>query len=135
MNNLTQPLFDLTGRVAVVTGASSGIGQAIAGFLAKAGARVLLVARRRDRLDQTVTAIEAAGGEAAAVGGDLAERDQILDIASKSGRFWVTLTSWLTRPALICAKWLRMLQRIAGIRPSSSICRRRFSLPASWLRG
>jgi gluconate 5-dehydrogenase len=83
VNNLTQPLFDLTGRVAVVTGASSGIGQAIAGFLAEAGARVVLVARRQNRLDQTVTAIEAASGEAAAVGGDLAEREQIPDIATK----------------------------------------------------
>ena len=80
---MTQPLFDLTGRVAVVTGASSGIGQAIAGFLAKAGARIVLLARRQDRLDQTVTTIEAAGGEAAAVGGDLAEREQIPAIATK----------------------------------------------------
>lgn len=55
----------LQGKVALVTGASSGLGRAFAGALAKAGAAVLLVARREDRLHEAVSEISASGGEAA----------------------------------------------------------------------
>jgi len=55
----------LGGKVALVTGASSGMGRAFAAALAKAGAAVLLVARREDRLHEAVAEITAAGGEAA----------------------------------------------------------------------
>ncbi len=65
-------LFDLTGRVAAVTGGSSGIGQAIAIALGSAGAAVVVVARRAEALADTVAAIEKAGGKAAAVAADLA---------------------------------------------------------------
>ena len=58
--------YDLTGRVALITGASSrGIGFGAAEALAKAGANVLLVARREEELQEKVAAIEAKGGNAA----------------------------------------------------------------------
>ncbi|MDP6437465.1 MAG: SDR family oxidoreductase [Gammaproteobacteria bacterium] len=85
---MTQSLFDLGGRIAVVTGASSGIGRAMAGFLAAAGARMVLVARRQDLLDQAVITIEQADGKAATVAGDLAERDSIPAIAAKCREFF-----------------------------------------------
>ena len=66
-------LFDLDGRIAAVTGASSGIGQAIAKALAGAGASVVCVARREAALAETAGAIEGAGGKAAAVVGDLSD--------------------------------------------------------------
>ena len=66
----------LTGRVALVTGASSGIGEATALALANAGAKVALAARRRDRLDALATRIHASGGEACVVVADLAKEDQ-----------------------------------------------------------
>ncbi len=67
-------LFDLTGRVALVTGASSGLGRAIAGALAGAGAKIIAVARRRERLDELVAELAAQGSAAAAVTADVADR-------------------------------------------------------------
>ncbi|MEV0442549.1 SDR family oxidoreductase [Streptomyces spectabilis] len=73
----------LTGRVAVVTGASSGIGAATARLLAAQGARVALLARRADRLTGHVAAIEAAGGTAFAVPADVTEPDAVTAAADR----------------------------------------------------
>lgn len=70
---MTMPRFDLQGRIALVTGASSGLGLHFAGALAAAGASVAVAARRTDRLQQAVEAIEAAGGRALAVPADVTE--------------------------------------------------------------
>jgi gluconate 5-dehydrogenase len=67
-------LFALGGRTALVTGGSSGIGRAIAAALARAGARVVVVARDEDRLAATVAELTAAGCRAAHVSADLATR-------------------------------------------------------------
>ena len=67
----------LAGKVAVVTGASAGIGRATALALAREGARVLVTARRRDRLEALAGEIRAAGGEAVAVPGDIARREDV----------------------------------------------------------
>ena len=70
-------LFSLDGRVAVVTGGSSGIGEAMASALALAGARVVIVARDPTRLSATCKSLCDAGCTAAWVSADLADRAEV----------------------------------------------------------
>ncbi len=72
-----EDLFSLAGRVAVVTGGSSGIGAGMAAALARAGAQVVLVARDAGRLDSAAAALRARGGQASTVSADLADRTRL----------------------------------------------------------
>jgi NAD(P)-dependent dehydrogenase (short-subunit alcohol dehydrogenase family) len=71
---------DLTGQVALVTGASAGLGQRFARVLAAAGAHVAVTARRLDRLEALVAEITAAGGTAQAFALDVTDSDQLTSI-------------------------------------------------------
>ncbi|MBF6469596.1 SDR family NAD(P)-dependent oxidoreductase, partial [Nocardia beijingensis] len=73
----------LAGRVAVVTGASSGIGEATAERLARLGAKVALIARRGDRITAAADRITAAGGTALAVTADVTDRAALLAAADR----------------------------------------------------
>lgn len=69
------PDLDLSGRTALVCGASAGIGRATAATLAACGARIVALARRADRLADLTAEIEASGGEAIAVSADMDDLD------------------------------------------------------------
>jgi NADP-dependent 3-hydroxy acid dehydrogenase YdfG len=83
---LQTPSTALAGRVAVVTGASSGIGRASALALARRGAKVAVVARRRDMLEALVAEIRAAGGTAADIEADVTSQESIEAAAAKVAR-------------------------------------------------
>jgi NADP-dependent 3-hydroxy acid dehydrogenase YdfG len=68
--------FDLEGRVAAITGASSGIGEATALALARAGAAVSLAARRSDRIDALASKISGDGGRAEAIATDVGKEEE-----------------------------------------------------------
>jgi NAD(P)-dependent dehydrogenase (short-subunit alcohol dehydrogenase family) len=74
MTDYLHGLFSLRGRIAVVTGGSSGIGKAMARALGAAGASVVLIARQAAALDETVDEIRSAGGAAGRVCADLGDR-------------------------------------------------------------
>ncbi|HUA92758.1 MAG TPA: glucose 1-dehydrogenase [Terracidiphilus sp.] len=74
---MTQNLFDLSGRVAVVTGGTTGLGNAIALGLAGAGADVIASARRIDQVEKTADAIEALGRRSLRVTSDVRDRPSL----------------------------------------------------------
>jgi NAD(P)-dependent dehydrogenase (short-subunit alcohol dehydrogenase family) len=78
------PQFDLSGKVALVTGGSRGLGRALGEALAAAGARVVLVARDKGPLEETVAAIRARGGEAHGVAADVGDLDAAFAIAGQA---------------------------------------------------
>ncbi|HUV21600.1 MAG TPA: SDR family oxidoreductase [Gammaproteobacteria bacterium] len=77
-------LFDLNGKVALVTGASSGIGQRQAQALATAGASVVLLGRRQQQLDDTVAQLATMGASTAALAVDLDDREQLAEVAARA---------------------------------------------------
>src|SRR6516162_9006401 len=74
----------IQGKVVVITGASSGLGESTARHLAKLGATVILGARRKDRLDAIVKDIAAKGGKALAVAVDVTKRAQTEALVQKT---------------------------------------------------
>lgn len=81
---MTSNLFDLSGQSALITGGSRGLGLQIAEVLADYGAKVILTARKQPEIDEAVAHIEARGGKAVGLAGDLSRVDSIPDFAGEA---------------------------------------------------
>ncbi len=83
---MQQSDFTMRGKIALVTGASSGIGRHFSKVLAVAGAQIVAVARRKDRLDSLVSEIETDGGRALAIEFDVTQRDGVAALFDEAER-------------------------------------------------
>lgn len=86
--NASSSLFDLTGKVAVITGASRGIGRAIAERLAEHGAKILVSSRKLDACEEVVRAIEAKGGEAYAHACNISRKEDLQSLVNAAIQKW-----------------------------------------------
>lgn len=101
-----RPQVDLSGRVALVTGASQGLGRAIAIALARSGAKVACVARNVEKLQSTVAEISAAGGTAHALPCDVTKAESVNSVVDEVVKLWQGLhilvnNAGITRDTLI----------------------------------
>jgi NAD(P)-dependent dehydrogenase (short-subunit alcohol dehydrogenase family) len=81
-------LFNLTGKVAIVTGASRGIGRSIAFQLARAGAKVVVSSRKLDACEAVVKEIQAEGGTAMAISASIAIKEQLQAMVQTTQQTW-----------------------------------------------
>ena len=81
-------LFNLTGKVAIVTGSSRGIGRSIAHQLAKQGAKVVVSSRKQDACEVVVKEIQAAGGQAMAIAASISSKEQLQNLIEQTRAAW-----------------------------------------------
>jgi NAD(P)-dependent dehydrogenase (short-subunit alcohol dehydrogenase family) len=98
------PSFDLANQVALVTGASSGIGRHLAELLAAAGAKVALAARRVDRLAEAAREIEATGGQCLPVACDVTRSDSVATAVAVAENTLGALTILVNNAGVVVAK-------------------------------
>lgn len=98
-------LFSLQGRTALVTGASSGLGNHFARVLAEAGARVVVGARRVERLESLVNEIQAAGGEAHAVALDVTDAESVTAAFESAEAVFDTVDVLINNAGVADPKW------------------------------
>ncbi|MGD9386762.1 MAG: SDR family oxidoreductase [Gammaproteobacteria bacterium] len=99
---MTDPLFNLDGRVALVTGASRGIGEATARLLARHGAHVIVSSRKHESVEEVAESIRAEGGRAEALACHVGEIDSIeaafAQVEGAHGRLDILVNNAATNP-------------------------------------
>ncbi|HEY9684123.1 MAG TPA: SDR family oxidoreductase [Oculatellaceae cyanobacterium] len=85
---MTNPLFDLTGKVAVVTGSTRGIGKETATQLARAGAKVVISSRKQDAVSQVVEELKNEGLEAAGICCNVANKGDLQKLVDDTCKLW-----------------------------------------------
>lgn len=95
-------LFDISGKVAIVTGASRGIGQSIAEELAKAGAKVVISSRKQDAVDEVAEQIKSAGGDAIGIAAHNGNKEALYALVDKTveryGKLDILVNNAATNP-------------------------------------
>ena len=101
-NGTTRSLFELTGKVALVTGASKGIGETIAHALAEYGASVVVSSRRQEAVDSVAQQIQSRGFEAAAIAANMGRMEQVEalvdNVVSEYGALDIIVNNAATNP-------------------------------------
>ena len=112
---MTTQLFDLTGKVALVTGASRGIGESIAKLLAEQGAHIIVSSRRAESCDQVVADIKEAGGSAETMACHIGDMENIAEtfanIKDKHGKLDILVNN--TVPAISSGSAWRFIGMVA----------------------
>ena len=93
---MTNPLFDMTGKVALITGSTKGIGRSIAEEMARCGARVVISSRKAEVCDQVAGELKDQGFEAIAIPCHVGKKDDLQNLVDK------TLAAWGQIDVLVC---------------------------------
>ncbi|TBW51881.1 SDR family oxidoreductase [Marinobacter halodurans] len=93
---MSNPLFDMTGRVALITGSTKGIGRSIAEEMARAGAKVVISSRKAEVCEQVAGELKEQGFEAIAVPCHVGRKDDLQNLVDK------TLSTWGRIDVLVC---------------------------------
>ncbi len=126
----------LIGRTVVITGAASGMGAATAGRLASQGARVALLSRRKDRLDELAHQVRTSGGEAMVLAVDVTDSQAVVAAAERIDAAWGPVDTVINAAGVMLAApiddgrtdhWARMIDtNLSGtlhvIRASHRLC-------------
>ena len=107
MSDFNNPNFslDLSDQVALVTGASSGLGYRFSKVLAKCGAKVALSARRVDKLEKLSEEIKSDGGECMVIPIDMVDRDTIRDAVQEVEESLGTINTLINNAGMVDAQW------------------------------
>ncbi len=144
MTTSLKTLFDLTGRTALVTGGSRGLGLTMAEALGEFGARVILTARKQGELDQAVAHLQALGIDAAAIAADVGNPDaaaQVVEqVKADGGRIDILVnnagTSWGSKTEeMPLDGWNKLMAvNLTGPFLMAQAAAREFMIPAGWGR-